>query len=223
MEDISHVYDIKLGINLADSLKPERKEGIKYLLNVLNDADLPETYMNYIWTRLKEKIEKDPVLSKLIVLDVTLNVIPEEAPTTKSTEEPKVVPATVQDNSSAVTNADDSEKSTKQIDQEFKAKDSDMEAEKLSERSGLNPDERMLVDSVQEVLQEIITDDSEVDLESVNFNSELKSTVELDNIIESLTDTLMYGFKDMDGKIAEIKYNDRFGNPQIADVQKLEE
>lgn len=223
MEDISHVYDIKLGINLADSLKPERKEGIKYLLNVLNDADLPETYMNYIWTRLKEKIEKDPVLSKLIVLDVTLNALPEEAPTTKSTEEPKVVPATVQDNSSAVTNADNSEKSTKQIDQEFKAKDSDMEAEKLSERSGLNPDERMLVDSVQKVLQEIITDDSEVDLESVNFNSELKSTVELDNIIESLTDTLMYGFKDMDGKIAEIKYNDRFGNPQIADVQKLEE
>lgn len=221
MEDISHVYDIKLGINLADSLKPERKEGIKYLLNVLNDADLPETYMNYIWTRLKEKIEKDPVLSRLIVLDVTLNALPEEAPTTKPTEEPIVVPATVQDNSSV--DADNGEKFTKQIDREFKAKETEVEAEKLSERSGLNPDERMLVDSVQKVLQEIITDDSEVDLESVNFNSELKSTVELDNIIESLTDTLMYGFKDMDGKIAEIKYNDRFGNPQIADVQKLEE
>lgn len=230
-ENISHVYNIQLGINLAEVLSPQNKEGIKYMLGVQSDADLPEAYLNFVWNKIKGHLEDDPVLSKMTVLDT--RVLPYEEPDmdmpvgseSGSGESDDTVPEAQSEDLEQANSVEDDDKPMtldeyKALEDSNDVDENDSDKEQIEE-SDINPDEKLLIDSINDKLEDIESRNEDNEVLTIKVNDVFKDTIDIHVVDKNIKeDNYVLAYDEELGEdIAAIEFMDVYGRTDTEKVK----
>ncbi len=201
------------------------------MLGVQSDADLPEAYLNFVWNKIKGHLGDDPVLNKMTVLDT--RVLPYEEPDMDMPvgsesgfgESDDTVPEAQSEDSEQAKSVEDDDKPMtldeyKALEDSNDVDENDSDKEPVEE-SGINPDEKLLIDSINDKLEDIESRNEDNEVLTIKVNDVFKDTIDIHVVDKNIKeDNYVLAYDEELGEdIAAIEFMDVYGRTDVEKVK----
>ncbi len=201
------------------------------MLGVQSDADLPEAYLNFVWNKIKGHLGDDPVLNKMTVLDT--RVLPYEEPDMDMPvgsesgfgESDDTVPEAQSEDLEQANSVEDDDKPMtldeyKALEDSNDVDENDSDKEPVEE-SGINPDEKLLIDSINDKLEDIESRNEDNEVLTIKVNDVFKDTIDIHVVDKNIKeDNYVLAYDEELGEdIAAIEFMDVYGRTDTEKVK----